>query len=63
MLLIQAGVPLDAVDAAYGRTAAHWAAHYNQYELLDIVILAGNNYTHFDRLITYNSYPPLEYRM
>ena len=42
MLLIQAGVPLDAVDEAYGRTVAHWAAHYNQYELLDIVMVAGN---------------------
>lgn len=42
MLLIQAGVLLDAVDEAYGRTAAHWAAHYNQYELLDIVMVAGN---------------------
>ena len=42
MLLIQAGVPLDAIDEVYGRTAAHWAAHYNQYELLDIVMVAGN---------------------
>ena len=41
MMLIQAGVPLDAVDGAYGRSAAHWAAHYNQYELLDIIMLAG----------------------
>lgn len=40
-MLIQAGVTLDAVDSVYGRTAAHWAAHYNLYEILDTLIMGG----------------------
>ena len=43
-LLIQAGVLLDAVDEVYGRTAAHWAAYYDQFELLDILMQGGTYY-------------------
>lgn len=42
-MLIQAGAVgnLTSADTAYGRTAAHWAVHYRQHQILDLLIQAG----------------------
>ena len=40
-MLLEAGSDPFAVDATYGRTAAHWAAYCKQADILVLLISAG----------------------
>lgn len=40
-MLLQAGIHPESVDATYGQTPAHWAAIYEQGDILRLLLAAG----------------------
>jgi len=40
-VLIRAGITLAVVDIGYGRTALHWAVHYDREDILTELLIAG----------------------
>lgn len=43
-ILTRAGISLAVADVTYGRTALHWAVHYDREDILTELLLTGKNY-------------------
>lgn len=43
-VLIRAGISLAVADTSYGRTALHWAVHYDREDILTELLIAGKVY-------------------
>lgn len=43
-MLLEAGSDPNTLDALYGRTAGHYAAHCKQSDILELLIDCGEDY-------------------
>ena len=43
-VLTRAGISLSVADISYGRTALHWAVHYDREDILTELLIAGKDF-------------------